>query len=454
MATRRNFIKCCSVMSVAAAAGFSKLGLINAFAQGVTDYRALVCIFLFGGNDGNNLIVPLDSPTYTNYSNARGGQTALPIAQAALLPVLSGNYGLHPSLPEMQSLMNQGRVAVLANTGPLVFPITRAQYQARSIATPSNLFSHSDQQAEWQTSLPSAASSGWAGRIADRVNSLNSPSTFPMVLSVAGTAIFCNGVQSAPASVTPSSGNVTTLAGFGGTDAATTARMAAINGILNLNANGGPALLNAADSITRASLAQANSLNTALQGQPALASASLFPNTSIGNQLLQIARIIQARNSVDRGMHRQVFFASIGGFDTHSAQLPQQQNLFSQLSPAMNAFYNATVELGVNQQVTTFTLSDFGRTLQPGSNGGSDHGWGSHHMIMGGAVHGNAMYGDFPTIALGGPNDASSNGRWIPTRSVDQYGATLAAWFGVSDPDLDIVFPNLRNFPTRNLGFI
>ncbi len=453
MANRRDFIKCCSLLTVAGAAGFSKLGLISAFAQATADYRALVCIFLFGGNDGNNIIVPLDNTLYQNYANARGSTAngGLALTQSSLLsvtPATGGvNYGFHANLGGLQTLFNARRLAILANVGVLVRPTTRAQYLARQVAVPSNLFSHSDQQSEWQSSFASSnATTGWAGRVADKIApAFNSGVSFPTVLSVAGSPLFCNGAQTRPATMTP--GSTSALSGFG-SDAASTVRLNAVQQLLTLDT--GLSLVQAASGITQQAFRDAATLNAALAGGTPL--ATTFPNTSIGNQLAQVARIIQVRGAL--GLKRQIFFCSLGGFDTHSDQINQQGNLFSQLAPALLAFSDATRELNVDSSVTTFTLSDFGRTLQPGSGGGSDHGWGSHHLIMGGAVLGGDIYGTFPTIALGGPDDAGSNGRWIPTTAVDQYGATLASWFGVAAADLPTIFPNLANFATQKLTFL
>jgi uncharacterized protein (DUF1501 family) len=439
-------LACCSAAGAAMVGGLSKFGLVSALAQGSADYKALVCIFLFGGNDGNNLIVPLDS-RYASYQAARPN-IALP--QAQLLPLQIGTqatYALHPNMPEMQAFFNnQKNLALLANVGTLVQPTTRQSYQ-NSQNLPDNLYSHSDQQDQWQSAqLMGNPTSGWAGNVADNLPSAyNSAAKFPPILSINGNNIFSNGATTRPYIIDPFS--TPGLQGFD-PSAASQARFVATQQLLTFD--NGLSLVQSANNIAGRAVQYGVVLSNALKSIAPL--QTVFPNTYLADQLKQVAQVIAARSAL--GIGRQIFFCAHGGFDTHSDQIAQHVNLLTDLSKSMSAFYQATQELGVSNQVTSFTLSEFGRTLQPGSNSGTDHAWGGHQMILGGAVKGNALYGTFPTLALGGPDDAGNNGRWIPTTALDQFGATLASWFGVSAANLPAIFPNLKNFATSNLGFM
>jgi uncharacterized protein (DUF1501 family) len=446
--TRRDFMRlaCCSAAGASLVGGLSKFGLVSALAQGTTDYKALVCIFMFGGNDGNNMVVPTDT-RYTAYQQARAN---LALPQGQILPLQSGNqsiYGLHPNMPELQSIFNnQKNLAILANVGTLVQPTTQQTYQ-KYTNLPENLYSHSDQQDQWQSAqLAGTPTAGWAGKIADSVqSSFNGGAQFPPILSISGNPVFCTGVTEQPFTMNP--GQTPGLQGFG-TDAASNARFLAVQQLLTFDS--GFSMVQSANSVTGQAVQYAVVLADALKNVPAL--QTKFPNTYLSQQLQQVAQVIAARSAL--GMGRQIFFCSYGGFDTHSDQLVQQVQLMTELSQGMSAFYEATQELGVTNNVTTFTLSEFGRTLQPGTNGGTDHAWGNHQLVLGGAVKGNTLYGNFPTLALGGPDDAGNNGRWIPTTALDQYAATMASWFGVSNANLPTIFPNLANFATSNLGFM
>ena len=445
--TRRDLLRlaCCSAAGASMVSGLSKFGLVSALAQGTTDYKALVCIFMFGGNDSNNMLVPTDS-RYTQYLQ---GRSVLALPQSQLLPLqMNGQsiYGLHPNMPEMQGYFNsQKSLAIIANVGTLVQPTTQASYQA-SKNLPENLFSHSDQQDQWQSAqLAGTPVSGWAGKVADSVQTFNAAAQFPPILSISGSPVFCTGISTRPFSMDP--GQPPGLNGFD-TSAASQARYAATQQLLTFDS--GLSMVQAANSVTGQAVKFAQVLSAALQSIPSL--QTHFPGSYLGQQMQQVAQVISARSAL--GVQRQIFFCAAGGFDTHADQLPQQVALLSDVSASMSAFYQATQELGVPNQVTSFTLSEFSRTLEPSSNGGSDHAWGAHQLILGGAVKGNAIYGTFPTLALGGPNDADQNGRWIPTTALDQYAATLATWFGVGAGSLPSIFPNLVNFTSGNLGFL
>jgi uncharacterized protein (DUF1501 family) len=447
MITRRNFIRvgAATVGTVA----LRPFGLLPAIAQNGPDYRALVCVFLFGGNDSNNMVIPTDDANFKAYSSIRGSVAlaTTDLSSAVKDAVTGAPYAFHGKLPDLASLFASKELAVVANVGALVQPLTKAQYQAKQAQIPLNLFSHSDQQETWQTSVAQGHSpTGWAGRAADYIaaQKFNS-SSFPPFFSVSGNVQMGTGADTQPVAIAP--GGSLQLTGFN-TSAASQARFSALNSLLNLPS--GVSLVQAANNIL------ANSINDATALSKALASATplktQFPNTTLGQQLKQVAQIIQVQSSL--GMRRQIFFCSLGGFDTHTAEIATHNQLYPQLSPALAAFYNATQELNMAQNVTTFTESDFSRTFQPTSGNGSDHGWGSHQLVLGGAVQGGQIYGKFPAFQLGGPDDTDVRGRWIPTIGIDQYGATLSSWFGIPDSALQTVFPNLPNFPTANLGFL
>lgn len=442
---RRSFIKYASLAAAGNAAALRPFGALNALAQTATDYKALVCVFLYGGNDANNTLIQFDTNGYNNYSTIRG---PLAIPQAQLLQLSSSpNFALNPNLPDIQTLFDTNAAAIVANVGTLVEPTNRTQYLAGQ-TVPTNLFSHPDQQLEWQNAAQSGATqTGWAGRIADTLNlSYNSNANIPMITSVAGDTLFCNGASSTPVSVSP--GNLSAGQCSEGTTECN-AQQATAQALLGFSS--GLTLVQADNAITTNAYAYAKTLSDAVQSITPL--KTVFPaNNGLGAQLQQIAQIIQVRSAL--GINRQIFFAGIGNFDTHSDQLTLQNGLLAGISPALAAFYAATQELGVQNNVTTFTMSDFSRTFQPNSNTGTDHAWGSHHFVIGGAVKGGKMYGTFPTLALGGPDDSGSNGRWVPSTGSVQYASTLAQWFGVSAAQLPTIFPNIGSFAANNLGFV
>jgi uncharacterized protein (DUF1501 family) len=472
--SRRDFLRglgCTLLTRAAVCAGAERLLTMNALAAPIgtdaTGYRALVCIFMFGGNDSNNVIIPYDG--YADYAAVRGG-TGIQIPQGNLLtvspPSAGATFGLHPALgnqfngSSLYDLWQQGKVSAVVNVGTLIQPVSRDDYQAGRFH-PYQLFSHSDQQTEWQTSVAgSPYPTGWAGRAAD-VFGID-PSGFPTIASVSGVTIFSAGSATRPI-VLPDS-NTTLANALRLRRPADAQAGSALMDLLSLDGSSdSPTLVRDGDAITGQAIANSQALQ---MGQDV---SSSFPNTSLGRQLKQVARLIKLAPSL--GIGRQIFFCSIGGFDTHNNQNPNanplnfgagQPSLLNQVSQGMAAFYACVSgELGVGSQVTTFTESDFSRTFKTGGQGvgtGTDHAWGSHQFVMGDSVVGGDFYGTYPTLALGGPNDAdgggSPRGRWIPTTGVDQYAATLATWFGVSASNLPTVVPNIGNFPSANLGFM
>ncbi len=421
-----------------------------------SDYKALVCLFLNGGNDANNLIVPADSAGYAAYAAAR---TNLALPQTGLLPISpktsdGRSWALHAAVPELRDLFGSGQAAILGNVGTLVYPTTKAQYTANAVPLPRQLFSHSDQQVQWQNSVPDRPSStGWGGRLADLVSTFNTSDDISMSISLAGVNYFQVGGKVAQYAV-----NTSGAATFSGSTARSGNDFVRYTAQKDLFAQAQPGLFEAAfGGLTNSAIGSADLLNSVLTGSQPVNTVFPTTNNSAASQLRMVARLIAA--SPNLGLRRQIFFVQLGGWDTHAAQLTNatptsgaHANLLAQVSQAMKAFYDATVELGIANQVTTFTASDFGRTYR--SNGdGSDHGWGSHQLVMGGAVKGTDIYGRMPTLTVSGPDDTAL-GRWIPTTSVDEYAATLAKWFGVSATDMATVLPNIGRFRNPDLGFL
>lgn len=459
MPTRRIFLKSL-VGGCVGAAGFlsGAHGLLRLDAQAATlpllnDYKALVAVFLYGGNDANNMIVPLDR--HDSYAAARG---ALALGKSALLPLaplgLNERYGLHPALAALHPLWESGRLAVLANVGTLAAPFeTREAYLERRIPRPNQLFSHLDQQRAWETGNASVVMpSGWGGRLAGR-SSVRESTVLSGSISLSGESLYSNGDTAGalvlPPAPTPLTGALTLMhPGDLYRDSTLRATLAAAK-------SGNSTLARAAADVMARAIVTGESLATDYS------LATVFPETPLANQLLQVCKLINHAQTL--GIRRQVFFCSIGGFDTHTGQGAEQGNqadLLKIVGDALAAFQAGLVEIGQADRVTAFTLSDFSRTLKPGGSGasvGSDHAWGGHHLIIGNPVAGGRFYGRFPDLTPNGPDDSdqgsAARGRWIPTTSVDQYAATLATWYGASAADLLTLFPNLKNFAEQNLGF-
>lgn len=451
--TRREFLRRSSALGLAGVAAPWALSLAAmgeaAAAALPGDYRALVCVFLYGGNDFANTLVPYDQASYNSYAAIRQA-LAIPRDQLTATALTSSSplpggrqMALNPALAPLKAIFDAGKMGVLLNIGTLVQPVTLAQYKAGTAKLPPKLFSHNDQQSVWQSSLPEGAVNGWGGRIGDLFLNANTSSTFTCI-NVSGNAVFMSGQQAVQYQISTA-------------------------GALPLNALSKPAFGSAACSAAlktlitapRSHLIEAEQnrvVSRALAAQGTLAGAlsgvslqtPFDAKSSLAMQLKMVAQLIAARSAL--GASRQVFFVSLGGFDLHDNLMSQHPLLLAQVASGLSSFYNAMVELGISDKVTSFTASDFGRTLS--SNGdGSDHGWGGYHFVLGGAVKGGQYYGSLPAVSVGGPDDVGQ-GRLLPSTSVDQLAGTLASWMGVSDSSMPLVVPNIVNYSTRNLGFM
>ena len=451
--SRREFLKRASAVSMTGVAAPWALNLAamgEAAAAAATDYKALVCVFLYGGNDYANTVVPYDLASHTAYKNQRA---AIAIDRATLggtvlnpSAALPGGrqYALAPELAPLVPLFDAGQMAVMLNVGTLVQPTTKLQFTNKSAPLPPKLFSHNDQQSVWQSSAPEGSRSGWGGRMGDLFAAGNGNATFTCV-SVAGNAVFLSGQSAVQYQVTTNGSvplNALKMPLFGS--------QACSDALKKLVTAPGTHLFETEHArVMKRSIEADAELTSALAGTTAL--RTVFPTgNTLASQLAMVARMISARTALTA--KRQVFFVSLGGFDTHDGILTEHPALMATVGQALAAFQAATVELGVANSVTAFTASDFGRTLTTDGDG-SDHGWGSMHFVLGGAVKGKAFYGAAPVIANNGPDDVGQ-GRLLPTMAVDQFAATLANWFGVSSTDAVSVLPNIGNYSVRDVGFM
>ena len=451
--TRREFLKSCG-RGMSAATMLTALSYAareNAYAQG-PDYKALVCIFLEGGNDGWNTMVPLDSAAYNTYAAGRG---ALALSQGSLLSVTvpgAGNFGFHPSLTNIRNLWNQGRVALICNVGNLVEPVTAPQVLQNPNRAPSGLFDHFQQQT-FSQNLVNENTLGWGNSLGGNLPVFNTAPLIPTLMTMVNNTPYFKGPS---ATITLQPGLQLGINGLP-TTGTPPVRFTAIQQLAAINEIS--MQVNAFNARVTKAMDDSRVVGNIFSSQPF---TTVFPNTGLGQQLRQIAIAIAARNSLGHD-RRQIFYAQIGGnaFDTHGAQLTTQANLLTQVDQAMNAFFAATVELGVANQVTTFTFSEFGRTIRINGDG-SDHGWGNHYLVMGGAVQGGRFFGTYPPVQVGLTDldfplfsvAGNFRGAFVPTISIDQYGNTLARWLGLPDADASDVFVNLDRFPTRFLGFL
>ena len=496
-------------LTTASAFGLQMAAAGTAAAAGASDYKALVCIFMYGGNDANNMVLATDDDSWGRYFAARNqgadpialmpvGMDATPIGQVnsltgrtsalarpeqwgGVLPIVPGTaqaipagtsastrtFALHPAMAPVQEIFNSGRLAVLANVGTLVNPVTKAQYKARSVPLPASLYSHNDQQSTWQAGAAEGARLGWGGQMGDLLASENGVNTIFTAITTQGSAVFLAGRNVLQY---PLSSNASPAMVVNGTMASSLFGSSAAPAVLKdiiMEMGGASDFANDYGAVTSRSIGAASTVNTVfsqsvvtnIPGPPVYTNPAknAVETNTVAVQLRTVARMIAAAPTF--GLKRQVFLVSAGGYDTHDTQNRDQPNNLAKLAQGLKYFDEVLADIGgvdMRANVTTFTASDFSRTFNTNGDG-TDHAWGGHHLIMGGAVRGGDMYGQFPTVGMdldGFSNPDMAGGAFVPTTSVDQYAATLGAWFGVGNSDLNTIFPNLRNFSSANLGFV
>jgi len=451
--SRRAFLKRLGYLTAAGVANpftLNLMGMAEAAAATATDYKALVCVFLDGGNDQANTLIPFDSNNYKTYKEVR---QSIAIDQSKILPLISSTglsdglkWGFHPNLQRLNSLFHLKKLAVLQNVGTLIQPTSVEQFKRKTVPLPNILFSHSTQKKVWQSTSSEAFKEGWGGKIGDLILNQNSQAMFSCI-STANDSLFLTGDKTVPLNIEtngiipipPAQENARL---YGSKECALAFREL-------ITSNRDNIMESHINEVTLRSIDAEYTMSSALESAGEL-NTKFSASNSLAKQLEIVAKLIKARGNF--GVKRQVFFVSLKGFDTHSSLLSRHGKQMSLVDDALASFYEATEELNMTQNVTAFTASDFGRTFS--SNGdGSDHGWGSHHMIMGGAVNGKDFYGQSPEIGLNTAEDVGQ-GRMLPTTSIDQYSATLAKWFGVPNNDLRLIAPNIHNFNNQDLGFM
>lgn len=451
--TRRTLLERAGRLSMMGAAAPLAMNLASAgeaAAQANNDYRALVCVFLYGGNDYGNTLIPYDTRNYSKYRQLRGGvamrrEFLTPTALTPRRPQTltdDQQYAFAPYLPRMKVLFDAGKLAMQMNVGSLVTPLTLAQYNSSNRALyplPPKLFSHNDQQSVWQAMGGEGAGVGWGGRLGDLAMAGNNHSLLTCI-SASGNAVFVSGRNAAQYQISPS--GAIEVKAIQSPDYGSPAISEALNQLITQQ-RPQHALENELTAIARRSISMEGVVNAALAKVDLTTSFDTTPGeNSLADQLKIVARLIGARQEL--GAKRQVFFVSLDGFDHHNDLLNKHTELMAKVDEAMAAFYVATIELGVQREVTTVTASDFGRTLVSNADG-SDHGWGSHHFVMGGAVNGGQFYGTAPHVSIT-TEDQVGQGRLLPSTSIDQYASSLARWFGVPDSEMASVLPNIGNF--------